>query len=93
MSPNGQGRTVARCSFRVGWGQMKAAKLISQIPPERFRSRDGSHPRIGDVVMLDQGFTFPDGRPGGLVLCLDRGGNVRWEAEAYESELGPDTGD
>jgi len=40
---------------------MKRATLIAEIPAERFRSIDGSVPEIGDVIALDQGFTFPDG--------------------------------
>jgi len=43
---------------------MKKARLIAEIPAERFRSIDGSVPKIGDVVVLDQGFAFPDGQPG-----------------------------
>jgi hypothetical protein len=71
---------------------MKRAKLIAQLPTERVHSMDGSLPQIGDVVVMDQGFTFPDGQPGGFVVCLDHNGNARWEAEAYESELGEDIG-
>jgi len=69
---------------------MKRAQLTAQIPPTRFRSFDGSSPQIGDLVVLDQGFTFPDGMPGGLVYCMDQGGKYKWEAEVYESEIGPE---
>ena len=69
---------------------MKRAHLIAQIPPTRFRSIDGSAPQVGDVVVLDQGFTFPDGKPGGLVYCTSQNGEFKWEAEVYESEVGPD---
>jgi hypothetical protein len=69
---------------------MKRAHLTAQIPPTRYRSMDGSSPKLGDVVVLDQGFTFPDGQAGSLVYCLDRAGKYRWEAEVYESEIGPD---
>ena len=37
---------------------MKQATLIVLIPPERFRSFDGSVPKIGDIICLDQGFTL-----------------------------------
>ena len=41
------------------------------------------------MVVLDQGFTFPGGKPGGLVYCMGQGGRIRWEAQVYESEIGP----
>lgn len=71
---------------------MIRASLIAEIPAERVHSIDGSAPKIGDVVVLDQGFTFPDGKPGCLVFCLDQDGKFRWEAEVYESEIGDDIG-
>ena len=70
--------------------RVKRAHLTAQIPSTRFRSFDGSAPRIGDLVELDQGFTFPDGKPGCLVYCKGEGGLDRYEAEVYESEIGPD---
>lgn len=66
------------------------APLIAEIPAERVHSKDGSVPKIGDVVILDQGLTFPDGEPGCLVLFIDQDGKYRWEAEVYESEIGDD---
>lgn len=66
------------------------APLIEEIPPSRFTSFDGTKPRIGDVVQLDQGFTFPGGEPGCLAYLLDQHGNSRYEFEVYGSELGPD---
>ena len=51
---------------------------------------DGSVPKVGDVVVLDQGFTFPDGKPGCLVYGINETGEYRYEAEVYESELGND---
>jgi hypothetical protein len=69
---------------------MKKATLIAQIPAERFRSMDGSVPAIGDVIELDQGFTFPDGEPGVLVYCMGKNGKYKYEAEVYESEIGDD---
>lgn len=71
---------------------MIRAPLISEIPAERVRSLDGSVPKIGDLVVLDQGFTFPDGKPGCLVYSMDQEGNFKWEAEVYESEIGDDIG-
>jgi hypothetical protein len=44
---------------------------------------------IGDVVQLDQGFTFPDGEPGCLVHFVRKDGQLGYEAIAYESEIGP----
>lgn len=64
------------------------ATLIAKIPQERFRSIDGSIPEIGDIIELDQGFTFPDGKPGCLVYGVDKKGNDRYEAEVYEYEIG-----
>ena len=69
---------------------MKTAHLIASIPPQRFRSIDGTEPLVGDVVMIDQGFTFPDGEPGCLVYGMNQNGNFSYEAEIYESEIGPD---
>lgn len=69
---------------------MKKAKLIANIPTERFRSVGGHIPEIGDVVALDQGFTFLDGRPGCLVYGMNQDGTFRYEADVYESELGDD---
>jgi len=65
------------------------APLISEIPPSRFTSTDGTEPMIGDVVQLDQGFTFPDGEPGCLVHFVRKDGQLGYEAIAYESEIGP----
>ena len=70
--------------------EIKKATLIAKIPDKRFRSIDGSVPEVGDVIALDQGFTFPDGKPGCLVYGLDKEGNIRFEAEVYESEIGDD---
>lgn len=69
---------------------MIRAPLIAEIPVERVHSKDGIVPKIGDVVVLDQGFTFPDGEPGCLVFFIDQEGKYRWEAEVYESEIGDD---
>lgn len=67
---------------------MTKATLIVQIPPERFRSFDGSVPKIGDIICLDQGFTFPNGNAGCLVYCAGENGTFKWEAELYEFEIG-----
>lgn len=66
------------------------ALLIAHIPPERVRCYDGSVPTVGDLVMLDQGFTFDDGLPGVLVYCVSSDGITRWSAEVYETEIGDD---
>lgn len=46
---------------------MKTARILAPIPLERVRSVDGTHPKMGDAVVLDQGFTIPDGRACGFV--------------------------
>jgi hypothetical protein len=68
---------------------MKKARLIVPIPPERVHDScgDGSVPKIGDIVELDQGFTFPDGRTGGMVYCIGSDGRIKWGADVYDSEI------
>ena len=64
------------------------AKLIAELPAARYRilSPEGRVPHIGDVVLLDQGFTGSDGLP--MVLAYFPGlGDSLYEAEIYESEL------
>lgn len=72
--------------------QITRATLIAEIPVGRFRSIDGIVPKIGDIIALDQGFTFPDGEPGCIVYGLDRKGNYTYEAEVYELEIGANIG-
>ena len=66
------------------------APLTAEIPPSRFTSLDGTKPQIGDIVQIDQGFTFPEGEPGCLVYLVAQDGTYRYSAEVYESEIGPD---
>jgi hypothetical protein len=64
------------------------AKLIAELPATRYRilSPEGRVPHIGDVVVLDQGFTGADGLP--MVLPYFPGpSDSLYEAEIYESEL------
>jgi hypothetical protein len=65
------------------------AKLLTEIPPSRYRaSAEGRTPRVGDTVVLDQGFTGPDGLPMVLVYFpSELGASSQYEAEVYESEL------
>ena len=70
--------------------KMKKATLIAKIPDKRFRTIDGSVPEIGDIIVLDQGFTFPDGEPGCLIYGIDEEGKFRFEGEVYEIEIGDD---
>lgn len=70
--------------------EIKIATLIAAIPEVRFRSIDGSVPKVGNVIALDQGFTFPEGKPGCLVYGIGKDGKYRYEAEVYESEIGDD---
>ena len=70
----------------------KRASLLVEVPPERVRVKDsdGRSPRVGDVVHLDQGFTSADGRPMVLAYFQDESGDILYEVEIYESEIGPD---
>lgn len=66
------------------------AKLLVQLPADRYRilSPDGRGPLVGDEVALDQAFTSPTGLP--MVLAyFPASGAAQYEAEVYESELGP----
>jgi hypothetical protein len=67
------------------------ARLLVQLPADRYRilSPGGRAPQIGDEVVLDQGFTSPDGLP--MVLAYFPAlVAASYSAEIYESELGPD---
>ena len=68
------------------------AELLNSIPSSRYRMmlENTEPPRQGDIVTLDQGFTNPEGQTMVLVYCIDEKGISRYEAEVYESELGPD---
>ena len=68
---------------------MIRARLIAALPMERVDASDGdgSTPQIGDIVELDQGFTFPDGRPGCSVYCVAADGHIKWSADVLESEI------
>jgi hypothetical protein len=64
------------------------ARLLVELPADRYRilSPEGRVPRIGDLVVLDQGFTSPEGRPMVLAYFPTLGVSL-YEAEIYESEL------
>jgi hypothetical protein len=68
------------------------AKLLVDLPADRYRllSRSSRPPRAGDEVILDQGFTSPDGLPMVLAYYPALGTASLYEADVYESELGPD---
>lgn len=74
--------------------QNHRARLLVPIPVERYTilSPSGRSPRVGDEVAIDQGFTSPDGLPMVLVYFCEREGVTQYEAEVYESELGPIVG-
>lgn len=63
-------------------------RLLVELPETRYRtlSPEGRAPRIGDLVVLDQGFTGSDGRPMVLAYFPRLTGSL-YEAEIYESEL------
>lgn len=64
------------------------AKLLVELPAHRYRllTPDGRAPCVGDEVILDQGFTGPDGLPMVLAYFPVLGDSL-YEAEIYESEL------
>jgi hypothetical protein len=68
---------------------MRTARLLAELSPERVEllSSRALGPRIGDIVHLDQGFTFPDGRPGGMVSFVGPDGRTDWTADVYDSEI------
>ena len=68
------------------------AKLLVDLPVDRYRllSRKGRVPLAGDEVVLDQGFTSPEGLPMVLAYFPSIGKASDYRAEVYESELGPD---
>lgn len=65
------------------------AKLLVELPAERYRFLSPEHraPRAGDVLVLDQGFTGPDGLPMVLAYFSGAGDDDQYVAEVYESEL------
>ena len=68
---------------------MLKARLVAVPTDDRIDQAcgDGSRPALGDVVQLDQGFTFPDGRSGGIVYCQGSDGSIRWGADVYDFEI------
>lgn len=66
---------------------MRTARLVSLPSPERVEGVHGPLPAVGDRVVLDQGFTFPDGRSGGMVVGLASHGRVKYYADLYDSEV------
>lgn len=67
------------------------AKLLVTLPADRYsvNSPNGRAPQIGDEVVIDQGFTSPEGLPMVLVYFPAVGIDDLYEARVYESELGP----
>ena len=65
------------------------ARLLADIPAGRYRilSARGRAPKIGDMLVLDQGFTSDDGLPMVLAYFPSIGADSLYEAEVYESEL------
>jgi len=76
----------------MGHGNSPRAKLLVDLPPDRYRilSLGGRAPLAGDEVVLDQGFTSPDGLPMVLAYFPSIGETSQYEADVYETELGPD---
>jgi len=70
---------------------MNDARLIKAIPQKRLRLIRGDSskpPVVGDLGETDQAYSGFWG-PMVLVYFVSADGNTEWEAEAYESELGP----
>lgn len=65
------------------------AKLLVELPVNRYRvlSPQGRAPRIGDVLVLDQGFTGENSLAMVLAYFPGLGSGCLYEAEVYESEL------
>jgi hypothetical protein len=65
------------------------ARLLVEVPPERYRllSEARRSPQIGDVVVLDQGFTSSAGEPMVLAYFPSVGETSLYEAQLFESEL------
>jgi hypothetical protein len=68
---------------------MRRVRLIATVPEERIdrTGGDGSSPKVGDIAIPDQGFTFPDGRSGGSVYALTAEGKLKWSADVLDSEI------
>lgn len=65
------------------------AKLLVELPADRYRllSTQERPPRVGDVLVLDQGFTSADGLPMVIAYFPTEGSDCLYEARVYESEL------
>jgi hypothetical protein len=65
------------------------ARLLVELPAERYRFLSSADrlPRVGDVLVLDQGFIGPDGLPMVLAYFPGLGSESLYEADVYESEL------
>lgn len=76
----------------MGQRNSPRAKLLVNLPVERYRilSPSGRAPLAGDEVVLDQGFTSSDGLPMVLAYFPAIGAASQYEADVYESELGPE---
>jgi hypothetical protein len=76
----------------MGHSTNHRAKLLVDLPADRYRllSPNARAPRAGDELILDQGFTSPDGLPMVLAYFPALSKPSQYEAEVYESELGPD---
>ena len=76
----------------MGHSNSPRAKLLVDLPADRYRilSSSGRAPVAGDELVLDQVFTSPDGLPMVLAYFPALGEASHYEADVYESELGPD---
>jgi hypothetical protein len=65
------------------------AKLLVELSENRYRCLSAAHriPCIGDMLVLDQSFTDPNGLPMVLAYFPGPGNQSLYEAEVYDSEL------
>jgi hypothetical protein len=59
------------------------------IPPERvsYIADADNHPKAGDIVELDQGYTGPNGESMGIVSCRNDNGSIRWSGDVMDTEI------
>ncbi len=71
--------------------EISRAKLLNSIPSSRYEIllKNTEAPKQGDIVTLDQAFTNSQGQAMVLVYCMGENETYRYEAQVYESELGP----
>jgi len=65
-------------------------QLNSDIPKTRMKLLEGSGafvPRNGDIVMGDQGYSSPDGKPMGTCYAFGHNNETEWQLEVFDTEV------